>query len=84
MALTTNGRNAPEEFRKAGLGPLDYLMRRGYVQDVSDEAALRQAFATSTVTAYQGFDPTAASLHAGHMLGVMMLSVLQRFGHRPI
>ncbi len=84
MALTTNGRNAPEEFRQAGLGPLDYLMRRGYVQDVSDEAALRKAFATSTVTAYQGFDPTATSLHAGHMLGVMMLSVLQRFGHRPI
>ncbi len=76
--------NAPELARQAGENPLDYLRRRGYVQDVSDEAGLRRAFETGVVTGYVGFDPTAASLHAGHMMGIMMLAVLQRFGHRPI
>ena len=75
---------APEEARAAGLDPLDYLRRRGYVQDVSDEAGLRSAFAAGPVTAYVGFDPTAPSLHVGHLLGIMMLATLQRFGHRPI
>ncbi|MCC6313094.1 MAG: hypothetical protein IT337_03710, partial [Thermomicrobiales bacterium] len=75
---------APEAARQAGLGPLDYLRARGYVQDVTDEAGLRRAFADGVVTAYVGFDPTAPSLHAGHLLGIMMLAVLQRFGHRPI
>jgi tyrosyl-tRNA synthetase len=54
------------------------------VQDVSDADGLRQAFAAGVVTAYVGFDPTAPSLHVGHMLGMMMLASLQRFGHRPI
>src|SRR5215218_4296481 len=72
------------EARARGLGPFDYLQSRGYVQDVSDSDGLRQAFAAGVVTAYVGFDPTAPSLHAGHMLGMMLLSSLQRFGHRPI
>ena len=75
---------APEEARAAGLNPLDYLRQRGYVQDVSDEDGLRAAFAAGPVTAYVGFDPTASSLHVGHLLGIMMLASLQRFGHRPI
>jgi len=68
----------------AGLNPVDYLRSRGYVQDVSDEAGLRKALAAGSVSAYVGFDPTAASLHVGHLLGIMMLATLQRFGHRPI
>jgi tyrosyl-tRNA synthetase len=75
---------APELAVARGEHPLDYLRRRGYVQDVSDEAGLRRAFADGMVTAYVGFDPTAPSLHAGHLMGIMMLAVLQRFGHRPI
>ena len=76
--------DAISEARADGLGPLDYLQARGYVQDVSDPEGLRQAFASGVVTVYQGFDPTGPSLHVGHMLGMMMLSTLQRFGHRPI
>jgi tyrosyl-tRNA synthetase len=76
--------DAIAEARAAGMGPLAYLQSRGYVQDVSDPDELRQAFAEGVVTAYVGFDPTAPSLHVGHMLGMMMLSALQRFGHRPI
>jgi len=70
--------------REAGVNPLDYMMRRGFVQDVTDEAGLRAAFAAGPVTFYQGFDPTGVSLHAGHLVGIMMLATLQRFGHRPI
>ena len=72
------------EARTRGESPLDYLRARGYVQDVSDEAGLRRAFADGPVAAYVGFDPTAPSLHVGHLLGMMMLAVIQRFGHRPI
>ena len=72
------------EARARGLGPFEYLQSRGYVQDVSDPDGLREAFAAGAVTAYVGFDPTAPSLHVGHMLGMMMLSSLQRFGHRPL
>ena len=35
-------------------------------------------------TAYLGIDPTADSLHIGHLVGVMMLKHLQRFGHKPV
>ena len=84
MTATATTPTAPDEARAAGLNPLDYLRQRGYVQDVSDEAGLRAAFAAGPVTAYVGFDPTAPSLHVGHLLGIMMLASLQRFGHRPI
>ncbi|HET8524197.1 MAG TPA: hypothetical protein VFL82_13260, partial [Thermomicrobiales bacterium] len=76
--------NAPALARAAGVHPLDYLQARGYVQDVTDNDALRSAFDAGMVTAYVGFDPTAPSLHVGHLLGIMMLASLQRFGHRPI
>lgn len=45
---------------------------------------LAQALATGPVAAYAGFDPTAASLHVGHLVPVMGLAHLQRAGHRPI
>src|ERR1700687_5555203 len=63
---------------------LDVLRSRGFVAQVSDEDALRRAFDTGPVTVYQGFDPTATSLHAGNLVGIMALAHLQRAGHRPI
>ena len=75
---------AIDEARAAGLGPLEYLQQRGYVQDATDPERLRAAFAAGTVSAYIGFDPTATSLHVGNLVGIMMLASLQRFGHRPI
>jgi tyrosyl-tRNA synthetase len=83
-ATETTASDAISEARKAGLGPLEYLRERGYVQDVSDPEGLQKAFSEGVVTVYQGFDPTGPSLHVGHMLGTMMLATLQRFGHRPI
>jgi tyrosyl-tRNA synthetase len=70
--------------RDRGTALIDYLRSRGYVQDISDETALADAFASGQITAYVGFDPTAASLHVGHLLSIMVLGTIQRFGHRPI
>jgi len=63
---------------------LDTLRERGFVAQVSDEDGLRRAFDNGQVTLYQGFDPTATSLHTGNLVGIMALANLQRAGHRPI
>ncbi|HEY8448734.1 MAG TPA: tyrosine--tRNA ligase [Thermomicrobiales bacterium] len=83
MTATTE-HDAAQLARDAGANPVDYLRARGYVYAITDEAGLRRAFEEGTVTAYVGFDPTAPSLHVGHLLSIMMLASLQRFGHRPI
>jgi tyrosyl-tRNA synthetase len=64
--------------------PIDLLRARGFVQDVTDEPGLRHRFDEGQVTFYVGFDPTAASLHAGNLVGMMAMAWLQRLGHRPI
>jgi tyrosyl-tRNA synthetase len=63
---------------------LDTLRARGFVAQVSDDDALRRAFESGSVTLYQGFDPTAPSLHTGNLVGIMALAHLQEAGHRPI
>src|SRR6267143_5307830 len=67
-----------------GTNVLDVLRARGFVAQVSDEDALRRAFDSGPVTLYQGFDPTATSLHTGSLVGIMALAHFQRAGHRPI
>ena len=65
----------------------DVLAERGFIGQVSDGPGLREALADPVgrpVTAYVGFDPTATSLHVGHLLSIMTLAHLQRHGHRPI
>ncbi|MBA3276315.1 MAG: tyrosine--tRNA ligase, partial [Chloroflexia bacterium] len=76
--------SAPEVARQQGVNPVDYLRQRGFVYDITDEEGLRAAFDNGPVTAYIGFDPTGTSLHAGHMVSIMLLATLQRMGHRPI
>jgi tyrosyl-tRNA synthetase len=63
---------------------VDTLRARGFVAQVSDEDALRRAFDAGRVTFYQGFDPTATSLHTGNLVGIMALAHMQRAGHQPI
>src|SRR5687767_4537597 len=55
---------------------------RGMVYDATE--GLREALSRDAVTAYVGFDPTAASLHVGSLLPIMALARLQRLGHSPI
>ncbi|MBV9121697.1 MAG: tyrosine--tRNA ligase [Chloroflexi bacterium] len=61
----------------------DTLRERGFVYQVSDEDALRHLL-DQPITLYCGFDPTAPSFHAGHLMGIMLLAWFQRAGHRPI
>src|SRR5688500_15500167 len=58
------------------------LAWRGMVYDTTE--GLQEVLAAERVTAYVGFDPTAASLHVGSLLPVMALARLQRCGHSPI
>src|ERR1044071_1750644 len=67
-----------------GTNVLDLLSARGFVAQVSDEEGLRRAFDRGRVTLYQGFDPTATSLHSGNLVGIMALANIQRAGHRVI
>ena len=60
------------------------LSGRGYIHQCTDETALDGLAATGRLTAYIGFDCTAPSLHAGSLLGIMMLRKLQQAGHKPI
>ncbi len=64
--------------------PLDLLRERGFIQDITDESALRELLESGRVTFYVGFDPTASSLHIGNLVGMMAMAWLQRAGHRPI
>jgi tyrosyl-tRNA synthetase len=63
---------------------LDRLERRGIIEQVTDRAALDELFAQPNTPIYVGFDPTADSLHVGHLLPALMLARFQRAGHRPI
>ena len=55
---------------------------RGLIYDATE--GVRDVLATRKMTAYAGFDPTAASLHVGHLLPIITLARFQRFGHAPI
>ncbi len=59
------------------------LSFRGLIHQVTDPA-LQARLDTDRLTAYSGFDPTADSLHVGHLLQVCNLRRLQQAGHRPI
>ncbi|AGP58290.1 MULTISPECIES: tyrosine--tRNA ligase [Streptomyces violaceusniger group] len=63
---------------------VDELTWRGLIAHATDEDALRKALADGPVTFYCGFDPTAASLHVGHLVQVLTLRRLQQAGHRPL
>jgi tyrosyl-tRNA synthetase len=60
----------------------DEFQWRGMLHEATPE--LRDVLAKEKLTAYIGFDPSAASLHVGSLLPVMGLARLQRFGHTPI
>ena len=61
---------------------VDELKWRGMVHDMMP--GTEELLAKEQVTAYVGIDPTADSLHIGHLVSVMMLRHLQRCGHKPI
>ena len=64
------------------LDTLDEFRWRGLVFDMTE--GLGDALARGPLTVYNGFDPTAASLHVGSLMPLMCLARLQRAGHTPI
>jgi tyrosyl-tRNA synthetase len=63
---------------------VDDLQWRGLIQDSTSKDELRAALDGPGITFYVGFDPTAASLHVGHLMQVMTARRLQLAGHRPL
>lgn len=61
---------------------VEELRWRGMIHDIMPGA--EEQLQKELTSAYVGIDPTADSLHIGHLVGVMMLKHLQRAGHRPI
>lgn len=59
------------------------LKWRGFVHVSTDEEALEKALAEETVNFYIGYDPTAASLHLGHLVQLLLMRRLQLAGHHP-
>ena len=63
---------------------LQVMTSRGYVHQLSDAEGLDQAALDGRLVSYVGYDCTAASLHVGHLLSIMMLHWLQETGQKPI
>ena len=63
---------------------LEILQSRGFLHQCTDIEELDKRASSEIITAYNGFDATADSLHVGHLLPIMMLRWIQKTGHRPI
>ncbi|MGY1773302.1 tyrosine--tRNA ligase [Blastococcus sp. SYSU D00813] len=63
---------------------IDELHRRGLIAQSTDEDALRAHLGAGPVAFYCGVDPTAPSLHVGHLVQYMVMRALQRAGHQPV
>lgn len=63
---------------------LNDLQFRGLVNQITDEEGLSKVLEEEKIKLYAGFDPTADSLHIGHLLPVLTLKRFQLHGHHPI
>lgn len=63
---------------------LHELEQRGFINQTSNMDALSDALNNGQICAYLGADPTADSLHVGHLVPVMMMRWFQKYGHKPI
>lgn len=69
--------------RKTPMNIIDELQWRGLINQSTDLEALREA-CENPIALYCGFDPTGDSLHAGHLVPLIMLRRFQNAGHHPI
>ncbi len=63
---------------------LEELEQRGFIENRTHDQELTDYIEAGNATCYVGFDPTASSLHVGHLIPIMSLTHMQRHGHRPI
>ncbi len=73
-----------ERWEDVSVDIIDELTWRGLIAQSTDLDALRGDVAKGPITLYSGFDPTAASLHAGHLVPLLTLRRFQQAGHRPV
>ncbi len=83
MSKNEAAKGADEGDRNA-MGFLELMKERGMLAQVTHEDELGEHLASGVRTAYAGFDPTADSLHVGHLLPVLALRRWQKAGHRVI
>jgi tyrosyl-tRNA synthetase len=62
----------------------DFLKERGFIEQATHEEEIRELLGKEKVIFYIGFDPTADSLHVGHLLPMIAMAHMQRAGHTPI
>ena len=62
----------------------DILDERGYIEQLTHPAEIKELFSKESVPFYIGIDPTADSLHVGHFVSLMVASHMQKCGHKPI
>ena len=63
---------------------LQEFFARGFFAQATHPQELDEALSSERITAYIGFDCTAKSLHAGSLIQIMILRLLQKYGHKPI
>ncbi|MGP1929004.1 MAG: tyrosine--tRNA ligase, partial [Arsenophonus sp. NC-WZS1-MAG3] len=63
---------------------IEQLQERGLIAQMTDEKALIEKLSKGSVTLYCGFDPTADSLHLGHLVPLLCLKRFQQMKHKPI
>ncbi len=62
----------------------DELVDRGYFEQATDEAELKEKLKNESLTFYCGFDATADSLTVGHLIQIMVMMRMQNYGHKPV
>lgn len=68
----------------SGVSILEELRQRGLIDQITNEEALTRDLAEKSISMYCGVDPTADSIHVGHLLPFLTMARLQRAGHRPV
>lgn len=66
------------------MGIFDELKSRGLIAQVTNEKKVKDILNNQKINFYIGFDPTADSLHVGHFVQIMVMSHMQKAGHKPI
>jgi len=67
-----------------GLEPYDFLKRRGLIYQTTDEQKLKELLNGDPITFYLGIDPTADSIHLGHLCSLRTFRFLQEAGHKGV
>lgn len=62
----------------------DVLKERGFIEQTTNEEAVKKMLQNEKVKFYIGFDPTADCLHIGHFMQVIIMMYMQKYGHTPI